>query len=235
MLKVQFGGVRCSADLTEYYRGDIVFYQGCYCTPERRQLLISLRRTHTRSQPDWSAARYTSTTNRWDAPIAFYKTPEASRFIHHDKSLCNSKQSYRVFGVLTCLIVMLYLFEFHWRIVESFMSNADYCYALRLCSDDFKKKKKDFKKWCTSKFFFFRFCLLFAVSPYSVIIPVLHHTLKWLLAFLRNRFWWKDNSNKSVAELKLSTAVCSQRHSTLCVLFILELSDKTGILFTLWT
>lgn len=31
--------------------------------------------------------------------------------------------------------------------------------------------------------------------PYSVIIPVLHHGLIWLLAFLRNRFWWKDNSD----------------------------------------
>lgn len=224
-----FCGVRCSADLSEYYRRDIVFYQGCQCTPEWRQLLVSLRRTHTHSQPDRSAARYTSTTNRWDAPIAFYKTPEASCFIHHDKSLSNSKQSHGVFGVLTCLIVMLYLFEFHWRIVESFMSNADYCYALRLCSDDLRRRKKDFKSDAHRNSFFF-FCLLFAVSPYSVIIPVLHHTLIWLLAFLRNRFWWKEDSNKSVAELKLSTAVCSQRFSH-CASFNIVCALHPGIIW----
>lgn len=38
------------------------------------------------------------------------------------------------------------------------------------------------------------FCLLFAVSC-VLIIPVLHHDLLWRLAFLRNRLWWKDNSN----------------------------------------
>lgn len=37
MLKVQFVVVCCFADLTKYYRRDIVFYQGCYCTPEWRQ------------------------------------------------------------------------------------------------------------------------------------------------------------------------------------------------------
>lgn len=56
------------------------------------------------------------------------------------------------------------------------MSNADYCYALRLCSDDLRRRKKDFKSDAHRNSFFF-FCLLFAVSPYSVIIPVLHHTL----------------------------------------------------------
>lgn len=167
-----FCGVRCSADLSEYYRRDIVFYQGCQCTPEWRQLLVSLRRTHTHSQPDRSAARYTSTTNRWDAPIAFYKTPEASCFIHHDKSLSNSKQSHGVFGVLTCLIVMLYLFEFHWRIVESFMSNADYCYALRLCSDDLRRRKKDFKSdahWNSFFLFLFVICCVTLFSDHSSV------------------------------------------------------------------
>lgn len=38
------------------------------------------------------------------------------------------------------------------------------------------------------------FCLSFAVSC-VLIIPVLHHDLLWRLAFLRNRLWWKDNSN----------------------------------------
>jgi len=53
------------------------------------------------------------------------------------------------------------------------------------------------KKWCTPKLFVFVCYLLCYVLclPYSVIIPVLHHGLIWLLAFLRNRFWLKDNSN----------------------------------------
>jgi len=74
-----------------------------------------------------------------------------------------------------------------------FTSNAEYAmllvYVLMI--------KWILKKWCTPKLFVFVCYLLCYVLclPYSVIIPVLHHGLIWLLAFLRNRFWLKDNSN----------------------------------------
>lgn len=46
-------------------------------------------------------------------------------------------------------------------------------------------------------------------SPYSVNIPVLHHDLISSVAFLRNRFWWKDNNISHGAEIKIYTAMYS--------------------------
>lgn len=91
----------------------------------------------------------------WDTLIVCFlkkQNTEAFHFIKHDKSLSNSKQSHSVFGVLTCLNVMLYLFEFHWRIVERNYVKCWICYAT---SFGF------LKKWCTPEIICF--CLLFAV------------------------------------------------------------------------
>lgn len=125
-LLTMFGSVCRSADLSEYYRRDIVFYHiGAVIVHLSRGSSSYLCSAHSlAARLIRGLACYTSTTNRWDALIRFLWNTEAvlSHFIHHDKSLNDSKRSHRVFGVLTCLIVMLYLFEFHWRIVERFMS-----------------------------------------------------------------------------------------------------------------
>lgn len=127
--KVQFG----SADLTEYYRRDIVFNQDVivHLSGGSSSYLCSAR-----SLTAWLICGLLHTDNKqMRRPDRFlYAVP--SHFIHHDKSLSNSKQSYRVFGVLTCLIVMLYLFEFHWRYCGTFYVKCWICYAIRLCSDD---------------------------------------------------------------------------------------------------
>lgn len=110
-------------------------------------------------------------------------------------------------GCLTCLIVMLYLFDFHWRVVGRFMSNAEYAMLLVYVSDG----KNGFLKVMHTEILCF--CLFFAVSC-VLIIPVPRHDLIWLLAFLRNRFWWKDNSDGQVMELKAnSIQLCIQRFS----------------------
>lgn len=92
------------------------------------------------------------------------------------------------------------------------------CYAISLCSDDkngFKKKSDAHRNYLFS--FCYLLCYVLCL-PYSVIIPVLHHGLIWLLAFLRNRFWWKDNSSSLSIEQKWkSIQLCIHNNLTLCI------------------
>lgn len=125
---------------------------------------------------------------------------------------------------------MLYLFEVRWRIVERFTSNAEYAmllvYVLMI--------KMDFKKWCTSKLFVFVCYLLCHVLrlPYLLIIPVSHHDLIWLLAFLRNRFWWKENSNSQSKSWYHSLYSCVHNSFTLC--FILHCVWSSSWKHVIW-
>lgn len=99
-----------------------------------------------------------------------------------------------------------------------FTSNAEYAmllvYVLMIKMD--LKKKSD-----AHRNYLFSFCYLLCYVlclPYSVIIPVLHHGLIWLLAFLRNRFWWKDNSSSLSIEQKWkSIQLCIHNNLTLCI------------------
>lgn len=180
----------CRSDLNTIEKG--------YCFLPRRGLSLYtwgsssyLCSAHTRlfHSQIWSAARLVSheTADGWAAVIVFTLSTRTNPLTTLNK----------VIACLGCWRVFLLCSLFIWisltYIVERFMSNAEYAmllvYALMIKWVSFFFRSF-FLKWCTPKFLVF--CLLFAVSC-VLIIPVLHHDLIWLLAFLRNRFWRKDN------------------------------------------
>lgn len=173
-----FGSVRRSADLTEYYRRDIVSDH------------IGAVRAHLSRG---SCLSLTQRTRRflWNTEAVPF------HFIIHDKSL-DSKPSHRVFGVFDVSYCYALFIWFSLTCCGKVYVKCWVCYAISLRSDG----KNGFLKVMHTEILCF--CLFFAVSCVT-IIPVPRHDLIWLLAFLRNRFWWKDNSDGQVMELKANS------------------------------
>lgn len=203
-------------------------HQGRCCTHEPRQfLIISAVQTHTHSQIDlWLGLLGHS--DRFLFLKKKTQHTEAFHFINRDKSLSNSKQSHSAFEVLTCLIVMLYLFEFHWRIVERNYVKCWICYAT---SFGIFKSDAHLKIVC--------FCLLFAVlmcydhsSAASRLNMVISVPKKQVFD---GRITPTVRQNLYSCVLTTVLALCVIQH--LCVVLILETCYliKTGTLFTLWT
>lgn len=96
--------------------------QNCCCTTEWRQYLICSAHSH-RAGLICGLACCTLKSKSCDRFLQ--NTPAVQfHFIYGDQSLNNSKQSHSLFGVLTCLFVMLYLFEFHRRAVGKVTSKC---------------------------------------------------------------------------------------------------------------
>lgn len=117
-----FGSVRRSADLTEYYRRDIVSDH------------IGADRAHLSRGSCLCSAR--SLARSPDGRGVFSETPKQFHFtLSSTTNPWTLNQVIVCLGCLTCLIVVLYLFDFHWRVVGRFMSNAEYAMLLVYVSD----------------------------------------------------------------------------------------------------
>lgn len=95
---------------TEYY---FLPAQGCYCTPEWRRFLKAA--VHT-SNPIYIYA-WLNKENKM-LFISFFTVPTSFCPILSQLHVC--------LGGFMCLIVVTYLFEFHWRSVGRLMSNTEY-------------------------------------------------------------------------------------------------------------
>lgn len=116
------GSVCRSAHLTEHHRMDFTYVTSQPLRYTRAEAVprIAAARAHSLTQkPDWFTARpvSTSTTDRTLTPLTSSTTTNP---------LTTLNQVTACWGCLRVLLFMLYLFEFHWRIVETFMSNAEY-------------------------------------------------------------------------------------------------------------
>lgn len=184
---------------------------------------------HTHSQIDlWFGSLWIKTNT---IHLTLLKTEAVPfHFIHRDQPL----GSYRVWGVdvsyLWALFIWISLMHRGRVYVKCWI-----CYANSLRSDD----KMDLKRYAHRYLLFVYLLCHVLCLPNLVIIPVLHHDLM-IISIPKKQVLMEGQQQQSVIDREsksIQLCVHTVRHSTLCVLFILETHYLviTGILFTPWT